>query len=236
MEIRRPDAMPEKPPLEAGRPPKSVLPGLWLFAPSRESAGGSAWLLQTDAGMVLIDTPALTEANVAFLREHTPVWHLLTSRQGHGRCRRWQQQFGWRVLVQEQEAYLLPGVERLETFAVEAEPLASVRLRWTPGPSPGACVVWAEAADVLFCGRLLVPVAPQTLAPLRTTLTFHWPRQLQSLASLRGWLPPGAPQWLASGAGLGALRGEALAPDGREQLQGLDLDALTTVASPARPD
>ncbi len=228
--------MPETPSLEAGRPPKSVHPDLWLFAPSRESAGGSSWLLQTEAGTVLIDTPALTEANARFLREHTPAWQLLTGRHGHGRCRRWQEQFGWRVLVQEQEAYLLPGVERLEAFVEEAEPLAGVRLRWTPGTSPGACVVWAEAADVLFCGRLLVPVAPQTLAPLRTALTFHWPRQLHSLASLRGWLPHGAPQWLASGAGLGALRGEALAPRGREQLEGLDLDALTTVAPVARPD
>lgn len=226
--------MPETPPMEAGRPPQAVLPGLWLFAPSRESSGGSSWLLQTDHGAVLIDTPALTEANRSFLSTHPPLWHLLTSRDGHGRTRRWQQQFGWTVLVQEQEAYRLPGVQRLETFGAEAEPLPGVRLCWTPGPTPGACVVWAEAVDGLFCGRLLVPVAARTLAPLRTALTFHWPRQLQSLERLRGWLPQDSPRWIATGAGLGALRGDKLVLRGREQLEGLDLEALRAVDSPVR--
>lgn len=221
--------MPETPPLEAGRPPQPVLPGLWLFAPSREISGGSAWLLETDSGPVLIDTPALTEANRQFLAVHAPIVQLLTSRDGHGRTRRWQQLGGWRVLVQEQEAYLLPGVERLDTFALEAEPLPGVRLRWTPGPTPGACVVWSEVSDVLFCGRLLVPIAPGALAPLRTPLTFHWQRQLQSLEALRGWLPSASPGWIASGAGLGALRGEKLVAQGRTQLDDLDLETLRSV-------
>jgi hypothetical protein len=45
---------------------------------------------------------------------------------------------------------------------------------------------------------------------------------------LRAWLPPGQPHWLASGAGLGALRGEALVPSARALLDQLDLDALAT--------
>lgn len=227
--------MPETPPLEAGRAPQAVLPGLWLFAPSRESAGGSAWWLETPSGAVLIDSPGLTEANRLFLKDRPPVWQLLTSREGHGRCRRWQQLGGWRVLVQEQEAYLLPGVERLETFADEAEPLPGLRLRWTPGPTPGACVVWDQNGKGLFCGRLLVPIAPGRLAPLRTPLTFHWPRQLRSLEALRAWLPPDAPDWIASGAALGALRGEKLVSRGRAQLDGLDLEALRTVDPLSRP-
>lgn len=236
MGFRGSEAMPETAaPLEAGRPPQLVLPGLWLFAPSRESSGGSAWLLETAAGPVLIDTPALTEANRCFLGDHPPLWHLLTGREGHGRTRRWQKLGGWRVLVQEQEAYLLPGVERLDTFTLEAEPLPGVRLRWTPGPTPGASVVWSEAVDGLFCGRLLVPQAPGTLAPLRTSLTFHWRRQLQSLEALRDWLPPASPQWIASGAGLGALRGEKLVLQGRGQLEALDLEGLRTVDPVSRP-
>lgn len=235
MGTRRPEAMPETPPLEAGRAPQAVLPGLWLFAPSRESAGGSAWLLETPSGPVLVDTPGLTEANRQFLAEHTPVWQLLTSREGHGRTRRWQQRFGWRVLVQEQEAYLLPGVERLETFAEAAEPLPGLHLRWTPGPTPGACVLWDQHGDGLFCGRLLVPIAPGALAPLRTPLTFHWQRQLRSLEALRAWLPSEAPGWIATGAALGALRGEKLVAQGRAQLEALDLEALRTVEPMGRP-
>jgi glyoxylase-like metal-dependent hydrolase (beta-lactamase superfamily II) len=206
-------------PLEPGREPTTVLPGLWLFAPNRDTQGGSAWLLETADLDLLIDCPALSEANLAFLMDRgrrggraAAGRIVLTGRDGHGRCRRLQERLGWPVVVQEQEAYLLPGLEPLLTFGVELELAPGVRLLWTPGPSPGACVLHAaastgEAGDGLFCGRLLVPIAPGSLAPLQRRSTFHWPRQLASVERLRGWLPAGSPLWLASGAGLGALRG-----------------------------
>jgi glyoxylase-like metal-dependent hydrolase (beta-lactamase superfamily II) len=225
-------------PLEPGRPPQPVLPGLWLFAPNRDSQGGTSWWLELAALDLLIDVPALSEANLAFLRERAgrrgsaapPPWIVLTGREGHGRCRRLQQALGWPVLVQEQEAYLLPGVQPLQPFGAEHTLAEGVRLLWTPGPSPGACVLHAcEGAggvDGLFCGRLLVPVAPGRLAPLISRRTFHGPRQWRSLAHLRAWLPAGSPDWIASGAGLGALRGEKLVGGGAALLADLDRQAL----------
>jgi hypothetical protein len=56
---------------------------------------------------------------------------------------------------------------------------------------------------------------------LRTARTFHWPRQLTSLERLRSWLPAGSPDWIASGGGLGALRGDKLVNGGAELLAGL---------------
>ncbi len=228
-------------PPEEGRPPQPVAPGLWLFAPSRESQGGSAWLLEAAGADLLIDCPAFTRANLQFLAgrpRHRPggsgeglAWILLTGRGGHGRCRRLQQALGWPVLVQEQEAYLLPGVDPLHTFTGEHRLGPDVRLLWTPGPSPGSCVVHVSplggmGPDGLFCGRLLVPVAPARVAPLRQRGTFHWGRQLQSLERLRRWLPAGSPDWIASGAGLGALRGAKLVDQGASLLRDLDLEAL----------
>ncbi|MCP9915227.1 MBL fold metallo-hydrolase [Cyanobium sp. ATX 6F1] len=219
-------------PSETGRPPQPVQDNLWVFAPSRDSQGGTAWwqALPGGGGGVLIDCPGYTEANLTFLRERQSGRILLTSREGHGRCRRFQEALGWPVLVQEQEAYLLPGVARLETFAEEAEPQPGVRLLWTPGPTPGACVVLALEAGGLFCGRLLVPTGVNQLAPLRTARTFHWPRQRRSLERLRRWLPPGAPDWIASGAGLGALRGEKLISGGRRLLEDLLEDLAAQAA------
>ena len=86
-------------PPESGRPPQQVRPGLWLFAPSRDSQGGSSWLLEAAAygggGDLLVDCPGFTEANLAMLRQRTelvgPGRLVLTSREGHGRCRRWQE-------------------------------------------------------------------------------------------------------------------------------------------------
>ena len=189
---------------------------------------------------LLIDVPALTAANLAFLRERAarrnataePPWIVLTGRHGHGRCRRLQQALGWPVLVQEQEAYLLPGVEALRSFGEERALAEGVRLLWTPGPSPGACILHAReegGVDGLFCGRLLVPLAPGRLGPLRTRRTFHWPRQLRSLARLRQWLPSGSPAWIATAAGLGALRGDKLVNDGAELLASLDLAGLLEI-------
>jgi glyoxylase-like metal-dependent hydrolase (beta-lactamase superfamily II) len=136
---------------------------------------------------------------------------VLTNREGHGRIRRLQERLGWPVLVQEQEAYLLPGVNPLHTFAEEHRLVSGLRLLWTPGPTPGSCVVHAPAPwNVLFCGRLLVPVAVGVLAGLQHRRTFHWPRQQRSLARLRDWVGSDPLLSLASGAGLGALRGERL--------------------------
>ena len=201
--------------LEPGRPPQQLRDDLWLFPPNRDCQGGSSWWLAAESEPVLIDCPPLTEATLTALGElagdRTPRI-LLTSREGHGRLRRLQERFGWPVLVQEQEAYLLPNVAPLHTFVEEHGTSSGLRLLWTPGPTPGSCVVHAPNADLLFCGRLLTPLGPGQLGPLRHGRTFHWPRQLASLERLRGWLPPEVSPALASGAGLGALRGERLVP------------------------
>ena len=202
--------------LEAGRPPQQLRDDLWLFPPNRDSQGGSSWWLDLDPEPVLVDCPPLTEASLTALRQLAGTRSpriLLTSREGHGRLRRVQERLRWPVLVQEQEAYLLPNVEPLDTFAEQHTTVSGLRLLWTPGPTPGSCVVFAPAPnELLFCGRLLTPWAPGQLAPMRHARTFHWPRQLNSLARLRDWIPSDASPQLLSGAALGALRGERLVP------------------------
>lgn len=214
-----------------GRPPQLVGPGVWLFPPNPHTYGGSAWLLETSAGDLLIDCPPETEATFAFLQTRSAQqrgsgWMVLLGRDGHGRCRRLQQRLGWPVLVQEQEAYLLPGLEGLVCFGAEHVLTEGLRLLWTPGPSPGAAVLHAcggvaDGVDGLFCGRLLVPVAPQRLEPLPSPRGFHGPRQRRSVAELVRWLPPGSPSWIASGAALGALGGTALVQNGASLLAAL---------------
>ena len=234
---------------EPGRPPRPVRSDLWLFAPNRDNQGGSAWFLEHSERDLLIDVPALTEANLAFLQHRPrPGQIVLTGRDGHGRCRALQEALGWPVLVQEQEAYLLPGVKGLETFGLEHALTPGLRLLWTPGPSPGACVLHAHGGgaggggnDVdghgggLFCGRLLVPVAPGRLEPRRSRRCFHWPRQIASLRALRAWLPAGAPGWIVSGAGLGALRGESLVGSAEALLADLEKQAEMLLAQGIDP-
>ena len=226
-------------PIAAGRPPQPVRPGLWLFAPNRDTQGGSAWLYEAADLDVLVDVPALGEATLTWLRERAqrrPGWIVLTGRHGHGRCRALQAEVDWPVLVQEQESYLLPGVPDLHRFGETHSLAPGLELLWTPGPSPGSCVLHAtggSAGDGLFCGRLLVPLGPGRLGPLRRPGTFHWPRQLHSIERLRQWLPAGSPDWIATGAGLGALRGEKLLGGGADQLARLELTALAAAVPEA---
>ena len=223
-------------PGRAGRPPRQVRPGLWLFPPNPDTHGGSSWLLETRAGDLLIDCPPDTEASVRVLQERanrSPGWIVLLGRDGHGHCRRVRELLGWPVLVQEQEAHLLPGMEGLIPFGAEHRLLEGLQLLWTPGPSPGAAVLHvrggvAGSVDGLFCGRLLVPVGPGRLAPLPSPRGFHWPRHRRGVAALAEWLPPGSPDWIATGAGLGALRGEALVPEGARLLAALATEALAS--------
>ena len=235
MEVPGTDTLGESPdasPAPDGRAPQPVRPGLWLFAPNRDSQGGSAWLYETPELDVLVDVPALSAANLSWLAERgrqRTGWIVLTGRQGHGRCRALQTALGWPVLVQEQEAYLLPSLAERHSFGERHSLATGLELLWTPGPGPGSCVLHARggpAGDGLFCGRLLVPLAPGQLAALRRPGTFHWPRQLQSLERLRQWLPTGSPDWIASGAALGALRGEKLLHGGADLLARLESAAL----------
>lgn len=228
-------------PAEAGRPPRSVCDNLWLFPPNRDSQGGSSWWLERSfhwqgapCSGVLIDCPAVNETSLNVLRQRGPGVIVLTSREGHGRLRRLQELLDWPVLVQEQEAYLLPGVQALRPFASACALAPGLELRWTPGPTPGAAVLlsWSDGPAVVFCGRLLSPVAPERAAPLRTRRSFHWGRWLRSLEALRDQWPLQEPMALASGAGLGALRGAALIPDALAQLQALDFEALRAMSPP----
>ncbi|HJL68593.1 MAG TPA: MBL fold metallo-hydrolase, partial [Prochlorococcaceae cyanobacterium Gl_MAG_24] len=173
------------PAAELGNPPQRLREGLWVFPPNRDCNGGTAWWLGCEPEPVLIDCPPLTKATIGALEQLSlgrQARILLTSREGHGRVRALQDALGWPVLVQEQEAYLLPGLTSLDSFAEEHTTVAGMRLLWTSGPTPGSCVVFAPHPwNVLFCGRLLIPVAFRQLAPLKDRRTFHWPRQLKSL-------------------------------------------------------
>ncbi len=199
---------------ESDMPPKMLREGLWVFPPNLTSNSSTSWWLGCNPEPVLIDCPPLTTKTIEALRKLSlgrAARILLTNREGHGRVRELQAELGWPVLVQEQEAYLLPGLSGLESFVEEHTTISGVSSLWTPGPTPGSCVFYApEPWNVLFCGRLLIPVGPNQLASLANSRTFHWTRQQKSVKKLREWIPPNRFPDLASGAGLGALGGSEL--------------------------
>ncbi len=194
--------------------PEQLREWLWAFPPNNRSNGVRSWWIRCQPEPVLVDCPPVSKATIEFLKNCSfgrASRIILTSREAHGRVSELQEALGWPVLVQEQEAYLLPGLKKLDTFSEEYLTASGLRVLWTPGPTPGSCVVYAPAPwNVLFCGRLLIPLKLNQLVAFRTKRTFHWTRQQKSLEKLRKWLPRDPLPSLASGVGAKSVGGGAL--------------------------
>ncbi|GAB4471533.1 MAG: MBL fold metallo-hydrolase [Elainellaceae cyanobacterium] len=213
----------------ATKPPRPVLSGIWAFAPNRDALGGTAYLLQAADGNLLIDCPTWDDTTRQFLSERGGVrWLVLTHRGAIAHVADFHKTYGCEILIQEQEAYLLPGLP-VTPFQQEHEISPTAQVIWTAGHSPGsACVYTPMHGGVLFSGRHLLPDRQGNPVPLRLSKTFHWPRQLRSVEKLRDRFSPDTLQHLCPGANLGFLRGQPTITPAYEKLAALDLPALRT--------
>lgn len=210
---------------------RSILDGIYAFAPNRETLGGTAYAIAMPAGLVLVDCPPWTPETQAALDCLGGVrWLFLTHRGAIAGVERWQAAYHCEVILQEQEAYLLPEVPRT-SFVREIAFAENCCGIWTCGHSPGSACLYARSGDggqvgILFTGRHLLPDPQGRLLPLRTAKTFHWPRQLRSTAALRDRFSRETLQIICPGANTGFLRGRGCVTDAWERLQDLDLAAM----------
>ncbi|MBW4487604.1 MAG: MBL fold metallo-hydrolase [Trichocoleus desertorum ATA4-8-CV12] len=206
-----------------GQPPYT----LYAFPPNRDTLGGTAYFIVGNDANILIDCPAWNEANLLFLQAQGGVrWLFITHRGGISKhASEIQAALGCEIVVQEQEAYLLPGLNPTQfhetfTFYSEAQAL------WTPGHSPGsACFYHPAYGGVLFSGRHLIPSAQGEPVPLRIAKTFHWPRQLRSIQQLLEQFTPQTLNFICPGANTGFLRGDRAIAQAYDRLACLDLAA-----------
>lgn len=206
--------------------PRPVFETIFAFPPNRDTLGGTAYLLQTTSGNLLIDCPAWDANSQSFLAERGGVrWLFLTHRGAMGKVKEIQQACQCEIVVQEQEAYLLPnltvtGFQATYSFDSIAEAI------WTCGHSPGsACLYSPEYGGILFTGRHLLPDRQGLPVPLRTSKTFHWLRQIRNIQKLRDRFSPATLSVICPGANTGFLRGQRSIDQAYEKLQQLDLQA-----------
>ena len=192
---------------------KQVRDGIWVFPPTGPN-GVVSWWLDCHPVPVLIDCPEVTPEVINDLKKlarGSSPEIILTSRTSHGKISLLNKELGWPVLIQEQESYLLPDIKDLLTFSDELTTNSGIRVLWTPGPTPGSCIAYASYPwNVVFCGRLLIPVAKNQMNFVRTRMTFHWTMHKNSIKKLREWLPPDPSLSLASSEGLHLLDEGAL--------------------------
>ncbi|MBN3950859.1 MAG: MBL fold metallo-hydrolase [Nostoc sp. NMS7] len=218
-----PDEVPSGGSLQSDFAPKSI----FAFSPNRDTLGGTSYLIVRNEGNILIDCPALDQTNQDFLRVHGGVrWLFITHRGAIGKTAEIQQIFGCEVLIQEQEAYLLPGLT-VTTFRQEFTLDAAIQVIWTSGHSPGSsCLYYTELGGILFSGRHLVPNQQGQPVPLRTAKTFHWPRQIQSLRFLLETFTSETLCYICPGANTGFLRGKRFIDQAYQHLASLDLPEI----------
>jgi glyoxylase-like metal-dependent hydrolase (beta-lactamase superfamily II) len=193
-----------------GKPPTEILPGIFAFPPNRDTLGGTAYLVVTAAGNILIDSPAWNDVDRQFILDRGGAnWLVITHRGGIGKTTAIATELQCEVIIQEQEAYLLPEL-KLTTFQHKFNINDSIHAIWTPGHSPGsACIYYAGAGGVLFTGRHLLPNQFGAPVPLHTSKTFHWRRQLRSVDAIWQQFPSQQPLgYICPGANIGLLKGK----------------------------
>lgn len=213
-------------PLRSPKLPQAIWNNIFAFPPNRDTLGGTAYFIVENEANILIDSPAWDEVNQNYLSSVGGVrWLFLTHRGAIGKAREIQQTFGCEILIQEQEAYLLPGL-KVTRFKQDFN-IGNAQVIWTPGHSPGSsCLYYPREGGVLFSGRHILPNQTGELVPLRTAKTFHWFRQLASIQLLRDRFTPEALNYICPGANTGFLRGKRAIKDAYEQLARLDLTTL----------
>ena len=213
-----------------GHPPYTI----FAFPPNRDTLGATAYFIVGNDANILVDCPAWQETHWQFLQAHGGVqWLLITHRGGISKkIAEMQQSLNCEVVIQEQEAYLLPDV-KVTPFRESFQFNADSEAIWTPGHSPGsACLYHRTYGGVLFSGRHLLPNAQGNPVPLRISKTFHWPRQLQYVAALRDRFTTETLHYICPGANTGYLRGDRLISNAYERLTQLDLDTYSQMTPP----
>ncbi|BAU15028.1 beta-lactamase-like protein [Leptolyngbya sp. NIES-3755] len=207
---------------------EEVCPGItpiFAFPPNRDTLGGTSYLIVEKDGNLVIDSPAWDENTRSFLDSQGGVRKLIiTHRGGMGKVREFQETFGCEVIVQEQEAYLLPNV-KVTAFQDSLEINSEIRVIWTSGHSPGSTCVYSSACGgILFTGRHLIPNNQGDPVPLRTAKTFHWNRQIRHVRKLLEMFDPETLRFICPGASSGLLRGKFAIDNAYSKLAQLDLE------------
>lgn len=218
---------------------KPVLDTIFAFSPNRDTLGGTSYIVLSSSGNILIDSPAWDNTIQEILEHYGGIrWLAFTHRGAMGKLshiKQIQTHFKCDILVQEQEAYLLPNIQVTtfqQTFLLDS----NSRMIWTPGHTPGSACFYHQLPGsedgmkgVLFTGRHLLPNHQGQIQPLRVAKTFHWFRQLRSIQILRDSFTKDTLHFGCPGANTGFLRKQRTIPNLYQQLADIDLESLKAV-------
>lgn len=192
----------------ASKQPQEVLDRVFAFPPNRDTLGGTAYFIVGNGENILIDSPALQPGLLEFIEQKGGLrWQFITHRTAIGQAKSLQQHFGGEIVIQQQEAYLIPETP-VTTFDRNYSLTPEIECIWTPGHSPGSSCLYYRPWGLLFSGRHILPDVQGNPMALKHPKTFHWPRQLRSIQAILERFNPETLRYLCPGANTGFLRGE----------------------------
>ncbi|CCH66309.1 hypothetical protein RINTHH_1540 [Richelia intracellularis HH01] len=207
--------------------PKTLFPKIFVFPPNRDTLGGTSYFIMSNGANILIDCPVWESTNQDFFCSHGGIDYLfITHRGAISKAKAIQSAINCEILIQEQEAYLLPEAN-VKTFREKLQLTPTIELIWTSGYSPGSsCLYYNYKGGMLFSGRHILPNKQGIPVPLRTAKTFHWERQIHNIRFLLEKFSPENLQYILPGANTAFLRDRGIIGNAYEQLSKLDLHNL----------
>jgi len=153
---------------------------------SESSFGAASWLIQREAGNVLIDSPRFAGPLVKRIEEMGGIDTLfLTHRDDIADHAKFRERFGCERIIHADDG--IRGMER-EITGVEAVQLDDeLTIIPTPGHTRGsACLLYRD--EYLFTGdHLAWSLARGHLVGFRTACWYSWPKLIESMRSLLGY-------------------------------------------------
>ncbi|WP_267384622.1 MBL fold metallo-hydrolase [Cyanobacterium sp. uoEpiScrs1] len=210
------------------KPPQQLLEGLFAFPPNQDTLGLTTYFILEKTGNILVDCPNWNQQVEDFLQQHGGVRYLFITHRGciSKSVKSLQNALKCSVVLQEQEAYLLPEIT-VTSFKEEILLSSDIKGIWTPGYSPGSsCLYWSLHGGILFTGRHLLFDSSGNLTPLRSAKTFHWSRQLNSVQVLLNHFTYSSLTYICPGANMKFMLEKGLIDRAYEQLSNLNLENL----------
>ncbi len=202
------------------KPPREIFPTVYSFTPNRETLGGTAYFIVEKSGNTLVDCPPWHDGTIDFLQEKGGVTTLFITHRSaiSNQVAKIQTALNCEIVIQEQEAYLMPEAE--VTPFRDSWQRGALSAIWTPGFSPGSsCLYYDNEGGCLFTGRHLLPNQKAELLALRTAKTFHWGRQLKGIDKLIQAFSAATLSHILPAANVGFLREQRYVADAYLQLE-----------------
>lgn len=153
--------------------------------PSEKTWGAHSYLVRTEAGNAMVDTPEYTKSVVDALEKAGGVeWIFVSHWDDIGDACQFQNRFSSKIVINAMEASAV-GCTVEVPFTKVTELSEQLIVIPTPGHSPGSsCLLFTQTPGFLFTGDHLMGTRADSVLPAKFSWTHNWDQQIESAWAL----------------------------------------------------